>query len=163
MQRVLFAFSGGVDDVLSVHWLRQSRGYQVLAFLADLGQGGHAERLGELALECGAAGTVIVDLRERFVHDYIYPTLRSGAHYEGYLLATPLARSLISEHLVRLAIDEGIEIVAHGGSSRGNDQVRFEAAVAALNPTLSVMAPMRELSCTTLAEKMKRYGISSAA
>lgn len=154
MQKVLFAFSGGIDDVLSVHWLRQTRGYQVVAFLADVGQQCHPETLGEIALESGATGTLIVDLRRTFIEDFVFPTLISGAHYEGYLLATPLARSLISQEMVRLAMDEGIGIVGHGGSSRGNDQVRFEASMAALEPSLRVIAPMRELSCTTLEEKL---------
>lgn len=154
MQRVLFAFSGGIDDVLSVHWLRQTRGYQVLAFLADVGQECATEELGELAVESGATGTIIVDLRRRLMEDFVFPTLVSGAHYEGYLLATPLARSLISEQLVRLARDESIGWVGHGGSGRGNDQVRFEAAIAALEPSLKVITPMRELSCTSLADKL---------
>lgn len=165
MEKVLFAFSGGIDDVLSVHWLRQTRGYSVLAFLADVGQEAHLETLGELAVESGAEGTIIVDLRARFIEDYIFPTLVSGAHYEGYLLSTALSRSLISEQLVTRAHEEGIRLLGHGGSNRGNDQVRFEAAVAALDPTLRIIAPLRELSARTHEDKLallRRTHIMSA-
>ncbi|MEM7263329.1 MAG: argininosuccinate synthase domain-containing protein, partial [Planctomycetota bacterium] len=103
MKKVLFAFSGGIDDVLSVHWLRTSRGYSVVALLADIGQGKYLEPLAELAIESGAEGTHVADLRDRFVSHYVFPTLVSGAHYENYLLATPLARYVICEKMVEQA------------------------------------------------------------
>ncbi|MEE8142901.1 MAG: argininosuccinate synthase [Planctomycetota bacterium] len=155
MQKVLFAFSGGIDDVLSVHWLRQNRGYNVVALLADMGQSEYLEPLGELALESGAEGTIIVDLRRRFLEDYVFPTLISGAQYEDYLLATPLARYAICEEVVRLACDQSIEWIGHGSSLSGNDQVRFEASVAAMAPSLKVLAPLREWRFSSLEEKLQ--------
>ncbi len=128
MKRVLFAFSGGIDDVLGVHWLSKSQGHPVVALLADLGQADRLDSLGELALESGAQSTIIVDLRRDFIERFAFPTLISGARYEDYFLSTPLARYAIVTELVRLAREQGFEIVGHGASGGGNDQLRFEAS-----------------------------------
>ncbi|MCA8959899.1 MAG: argininosuccinate synthase, partial [Planctomycetes bacterium] len=108
MPRVLFAFSGGIDDVLSIDWLRRNKGFQVVALLADLGQGGQLESLAELALEAGAAGTHVVDLRRALLERFVFPCVMAGAHYESYLLATPLARYAICEEMVARAHELGI-------------------------------------------------------
>lgn len=154
MQKVLFAFSGGIDDVLAVHYLSRTRGYSVTAFLADLGQGAYLEPLGELALESGAAATHIVDLRDHFVRRFVFPTLSARAQYEDYMLSTPLARYAICEELVRFAAENDIEIIGHGASNRGNDQVRVEASLAALNPEIRVISPVRDLNFSTVEERI---------
>jgi len=156
MERVLFAFSGGIDDVLGVHWLSRTQGHPVVALLADLGQAERIEPLGELALESGAQSTIIVDLRRSFVEDFAFPTLRSGARYEDYLLSTPLARYAIAQELVRLAGEQGITVVGHGSSGGGNDQLRFESSVAALDPSLEIVAPGRRMPPLDLDQKMER-------
>lgn len=156
MQKVLFAFSGGIDDVLAVHWLKQQRGYAVVAFLANLGQESYLEPLGELALESGAEGTVIADLRPSFIEKFALPTLQAGAQYEDYLLSTPLARYAICDALVSFAHENDIEIVGHGASNRGNDQVRVEGSLMALAPQLQVIAPIRELAFGSTEERLER-------
>ena len=156
MKRVLFAFSGGIDDVLGVHWLSRIQGHPVVALLADLGQADRLEPLGELALESGAQSTIIVDLRRDFIERFVFPTLFSGARYEDYLLSTPLARYAICAELVRLAREQGFDTVGHGASGGGNDQLRVEASVAALDPALSVVAPQREMPMMDLAQKRER-------
>ncbi len=153
MQKVLFAFSGGIDDVLSIHWLRRTRGYAVVALLANLGQRNYLEPLGELALESGAEGTLVVDLQERFAERYVFPTLVAGASYENYLLSTPLARYAICEEMVDRARELGIEVLGHGSSGHGNDQVRFKSSVAALNPKLDVIAPLMERNYRSMEER----------
>ncbi len=156
MKRVLFAFSGGIDDVLGVHWISRTQGNPVVALLADLGQADRLDTLGEIALESGAQSTIIVDLRRSLVEKFIYPTLVSGARYEDYFLSTPLARYVIASELVRLAREQGFEVVGHGASGGGNDQLRFEASVAALDPTLTVVAPQREMPVMSLEQKRER-------
>ncbi|MGE3163717.1 MAG: argininosuccinate synthase [Planctomycetota bacterium] len=154
MQRVLFAFSGGIDDVLAVHHLSRTRGHAVTAFLADIGQQAYLEPLGELALECGAAATVVVDLREAFLRRFAFPALRAGAHYENYLLATPLSRYAICEELVRYAKENHIEVLGHGASNQGNDQVRVEASIAALASEMEVLSPIRDLNFGSVDERI---------
>ncbi len=156
MKRVLFAFSGGIDDVLGVHWLSKNQGHPVVAMLADLGQSDRLDSLGELALESGAQSTIIVDLRREFIEQFAFPTLISGARYEDYFLSTPLARYAIATELVRLAREQGFEIVGHGASGGGNDQLRFEASVAALDPNLDIVAPQRNMPYMDLPEKRER-------
>ncbi|MEM7166983.1 MAG: argininosuccinate synthase [Planctomycetota bacterium] len=156
MQKVLFAFSGGIDDVLAVHWLKEQRGCAVVAFLADLGQESYLEPLGELALESGAEGTIIADLRASFIENFALPTLQAGAQYEDYLLSTPLARYAICEALVSFAAENDIEVVGHGASNRGNDQVRVEGSLGALAPHLEVVAPIRELAFGSTEERLQR-------
>lgn len=155
MQKVLFAFSGGIDDVLAVHHLSRTRGYAVTAFLADIGQETYLEPLGELALESGAAATVIGDIRKEFLERFAFPSLRAGAQYEDYMLSTPLARYVICQEMVRHARENDMNCVGHGSSNRGNDQVRVEASFAALDPGLEVISPVRDLNFCSVAERIE--------
>ncbi|MCL5056767.1 MAG: argininosuccinate synthase [Actinobacteria bacterium] len=145
MKKIVLAYSGGLDTSIIIPWLKENYGYEVIAMAADLGQG---EELGPLegkAIKSGALKIYIEDVKREFVEDYIYPTLRAGALYEGkYLLGTSMARPLIAKKLVEIAEKEGAEAVAHGATGKGNDQVRFELTVKALNPNLSIVAPWRE-------------------
>ncbi len=145
MKKVVLAYSGGLDTSIIIPWLKENYGYEVIAMAADLGQGEELEPLHEKALKSGAGKLYIEDVKREFVTDYIYPTLKAGAIYEGkYLLGTSMARPLIGKKLVEIAEQEGAEAVAHGATGKGNDQVRFELAVKALKPELKIIAPWRE-------------------
>ncbi|AGL00031.1 argininosuccinate synthase [Desulfoscipio gibsoniae] len=145
MKKVVLAYSGGLDTSIIIPWLKENYGYEVVAMAADLGQGEELEPLHEKALKSGASKLYIEDVKREFVTDYIYPTLKAGAIYEGkYLLGTSMARPLIGKKLVEIAEQEGAEAIAHGATGKGNDQVRFELAVKALKPELKIIAPWRE-------------------
>ena len=145
MKKVVLAYSGGLDTSIIIPWLKENYGYEVIAMAADLGQGEELAPLNGKAIKTGAAKIYIEDVRREFVEDYIFPTLRAGAIYEGkYLLGTSMARPLIAKKLVEIAEREGAEAVAHGATGKGNDQVRFELTVKALNPDLKIVAPWRE-------------------
>lgn len=144
VQKVVLAYSGGLDTSIIVPWLRQNYGCEVVCFCADLGQSEEIEGLEEKALKSGASKVVIRDLREEFIRDYILPTLQAGAIYERkYLLGTSFARPIIARHQVQIAEQEQADAVAHGATGKGNDQVRFELTYMALNPRLRVIAPWR--------------------
>lgn len=144
-QKVVLAYSGGLDTSIIIPWLKENYGYEVIAMSADLGQGEELEPLREKAIKSGASKIYIEDLKEEFVTGFIYPTLKAGAVYEGkYLLGTSFARPLIAKKLVEIAEKEGAVAVAHGATGKGNDQVRFELSVKALNPDLKIIAPWRE-------------------
>ncbi|WP_347490033.1 argininosuccinate synthase [Desulfoscipio sp. XC116] len=145
MKKVVLAYSGGLDTSIIIPWLKENYGYEVIAMAADVGQGEELEPLHEKALKSGASKLYIEDLKREFVTDYIYPTLKAGAIYEGkYLLGTSMARPLIGKRLVEIAEREGAEAISHGATGKGNDQVRFELAVKALKPELKIIAPWRE-------------------
>ena len=145
MKKVVLAYSGGLDTSIIIPWLKETYGYEVIAMAADLGQGEELAPLREKSVKSGAAKIYIEDVRREFVEDYIFPTLRAGAIYEGkYLLGTSMARPLIAKKLVEVAAREGAEAVSHGATGKGNDQVRFELTVKALNPDLKIVAPWRE-------------------
>ncbi|ACV61491.1 argininosuccinate synthase [Desulfofarcimen acetoxidans DSM 771] len=145
MAKVVLAYSGGLDTSIIIPWLKENYGYEVIAMAADLGQGEELEPLHEKAVKSGASKLYIEDVRKEFVEEYIFPTLRAGAIYEGkYLLGTSMARPLIAKKLVEIAVKEGAEAVAHGATGKGNDQVRFELGVKALKPELKIIAPWRE-------------------
>ena len=145
MAKVVLAYSGGLDTSIIIPWLKENYGYEVIAMAADLGQGEELEPLHEKAIKSGASKLYIEDVRKEFVEEYIFPTLRAGAIYEGkYLLGTSMARPLIAKKLVEIAIKEGAEAIAHGATGKGNDQVRFELGVKALKPDLKIIAPWRE-------------------
>lgn len=145
MAKVVLAYSGGLDTSIIIPWLKENYGYEVIAMAADLGQGEELEPLREKAIKTGASKIYIENLQEEFVTDFIYPTLKAGAVYEGkYLLGTSFARPLIAKKLVEIAEKEGAIAVAHGATGKGNDQVRFELTVKALNPDLKIIAPWRE-------------------
>jgi len=145
MPKVVLAYSGGLDTSIIIPWLIENYGYEVIAMAADVGQGEELEPLNEKAIKTGASKIYIEDLKKEFVEDYIYPTLKAGAVYEGkYLLGTSMARPLIAKRMVEIAKKEGAEAVAHGATGKGNDQVRFELAIKALAPELKIIAPWRE-------------------
>jgi argininosuccinate synthase len=145
MAKVALAYSGGLDTSVAIPWLKANYDLSVVAFVADVGQGTDLEPVGERALESGAESTHVTDLRAPFAREFIQPTLKANAVYEsGYYLGTALGRPLIAAELVRMALENNCEFVAHGCTGKGNDQVRFETAVAALAPQLKVIAPARE-------------------
>jgi argininosuccinate synthase len=144
IKKVVLAYSGGLDTSVAIPWLKENFGCEVICFVADLGQGEELEGLRERALRAGASKIYIEDLRKEFLEEYVFPTLKAGAIYEGkYLLGTSFARPLIAKYLVKIAEKEGAQAVAHGATGKGNDQVRFEVSVMALNPNLKVIAPWR--------------------
>ncbi|MCX7609785.1 MAG: argininosuccinate synthase [Anaerolineales bacterium] len=146
VQKVVLAYSGGLDTSIIVPWLRENYGCEVIAFCADIGQGDEDLRgLEQKALRSGASHFLLRDLKEEFARDYLFPLLRSGAVYERkYLLGTSIARPLIARHLVEIAHEVGADAVAHGATGKGNDQVRFEVTIMALDPRLKIIAPWRE-------------------
>jgi len=147
MKKVVLAYSGGLDTSCIVKWLVK-KGYEVVCFVADLGQGlGKGENFGKIkqrALAAGASKVYIKDLKEEFVNDFIVPALKANAIYEGkYLLATALGRPLIAKYLVEIAHKENAQAVAHGCTGKGNDQVRLEVTTGILDPVLEIIAPVR--------------------
>ena len=145
-RRCVLAYSGGLDTSVAVRWLREELDYEVVTLTADLGgEGRDAADVTERALRAGAVAAHVVDARRVFVEHFVFPTLSAGALYEGvYPLATALARPLIAKLLVEVAREEGAVAVAHGCTGKGNDQVRFDVATAALAPELEVVAPVRD-------------------
>ncbi|OPY57886.1 MAG: Argininosuccinate synthase [Pelotomaculum sp. PtaU1.Bin035] len=145
MSKVVLAYSGGLDTSIIIPWLKENYGYEVIAMAADVGQGEELDLLNEKAIKTGASKIYIEDLKKEFAEDYIFPTLKAGALYEGkYLLGTSMARPLIAKRMVEIAKKEGAKAVAHGATGKGNDQVRFELAIKALAPELKIIAPWRE-------------------
>lgn len=145
MEKVVLAYSGGLDTSIAIPWLKETYGYEVIAVCADLGQKEELSGLEEKAIRSGASKIYIEDLRQEFVRGFIFPVLQAGAIYEGkYLLGTSFARPLIARKLVEIAQKEGAAAIAHGATGKGNDQVRFEVSVRALNPSLKIVAPWRE-------------------
>ncbi len=145
-KKVVLAYSGGLDTSIILKWLQTEYGCEVVTFTADLGQGEELEPARAKAILMGIApeNIHIVDVREEFVRDFVFPMFRANALYEGlYLLGTSIARPLISQHLVRIAHETGADAVAHGATGKGNDQVRFELSAAALDPAIRVIAPWR--------------------
>jgi argininosuccinate synthase len=145
VKKIILAYSGGLDTSIIIPWLKENYGYEVIAMAADLGQGEELEPLHEKAIKTGASKLYIEDVQKEFVEEFIWPTLKAGAIYEGkYLLGTSFARPLIAKRMVEIARKEGAEAVAHGATGKGNDQVRFELTVKALAPDLKIIAPWRE-------------------
>jgi len=143
-EKVVLAYSGGLDTSVILHWLVQ-KGYDVIAFVADLGQKADFKAIKEKALKCGASKVYIEDLKEEFIKDYIFPAIRANAVYEGrYLLGTSLARPLTAKAQVEVAKKEGATVLAHGATGKGNDQVRFELVYYSLLPGVKVIAPWKE-------------------
>jgi len=144
MKKIVLAYSGGLDTSLAVGWLKE-KGFDVIAYLVDIGQGLDKSKVSKKAYACGAKKVVIDDLKEEFVNSYITPALKANAVYEGkYFLATALSRPLIAKGQVKVAKKTGAKYLAHGCTGKGNDQVRFEMAFASLAPNLVVVAPARE-------------------
>ena len=151
-KKVVLAYSGGLDTSIILKWLQTEYGCEVVTFTADLGQGEELEpaRAKAVLLGIKPVNIHIIDVREEFVRDFVFPMFRANALYEGlYLLGTSIARPLISQHLVRIAHETGADAVAHGATGKGNDQVRFELSAYALNPAIRVIAPWREWDLTS--------------
>ncbi|MDD4801650.1 MAG: argininosuccinate synthase [Syntrophomonas sp.] len=145
MEKVVLAYSGGLDTSIIIPWLKENYGYEVIAFCADVGQGEELEPIREKALQSGASKVYIADMVEEFVTDFVFPVLKAGAIYEKkYLLGTSFARPLIAKKMVEIAEQEGAVAICHGATGKGNDQVRFELGVKTFNPDLKVIAPWRE-------------------
>ena len=162
-KKVVLAYSGGLDTSIIIKWLGEHYDCDVIAFIADLGQGEDLKAIRRKALETGAVKAVVKDCRKEFTERYVLPALRAGAVYERkYLLATALGRPLIAEHLVRTAQKEKAYAVAHGSTGKGNDQVRFDVSVKALDPSLEIIVPIREWELKSRDEEIayaKKHGI----
>ncbi|MHB1158864.1 MAG: argininosuccinate synthase [Chloroflexota bacterium] len=149
MDKVVLAYSGGLDTSVAIRWLQEKYDVEVIAVTVDVGSERNLDAIREKALKVGAIKAVVVDARELFVKYFVFPALQAGAIYEGsYPLATALARPLISKVMVDVAREEGAGAVAHGSTGKGNDQVRFDVSVAALAPDLKIIAPVREWRMT---------------
>ncbi len=145
INKVVLAYSGGLDTSVILKWLRETYGCEVIAFCADLGQGEDLPEVKRKALAVGASRVYVEDLRELFARDYIFPMLRASAVYEGtYLMGTSIARPLIARRQIEIAHEQQAEAVAHGATGKGNDQVRFELTYLSLDPEVKVIAPWRE-------------------
>lgn len=166
-EKVVLAYSGGLDTSIIIPWLKENYSYEVIAMVGDVGQGEDIEAVVEKAYATGASKVIVEDLREEFLTGYVFPALKAGAVYEHkYLLGTSLARPVIAKHQVEVAMREGATAVAHGCTGKGNDQVRFELTYQALAPELKIIAPWREWTlksredCLDYAEQ---HGIPVAA
>jgi argininosuccinate synthase len=144
-EKVVLAYSGGLDTSIIIPWLKENYSYDVIAMVGDVGQGDDLEAVVEKAYKTGASNVIVEDMREEFLTGYVFPALKAGAVYEHkYLLGTSLARPVIAKHQVEVALREGATAVAHGCTGKGNDQVRFELTYQALAPELKIIAPWRE-------------------
>ncbi|MCL0051762.1 argininosuccinate synthase [Thermodesulfovibrionales bacterium] len=144
-RKIILAYSGGLDTSIAVKWLIETYNAEVIAFYADIGQGEDLEAIKEKAIKTGASKVYIEDIRDEFVKDYIFPMLRTNAVYEGtYMLGTSIARPLIAKKQIEIALKENADIVAHGATGKGNDQVRFELTYYALKPDIKVVSPWRQ-------------------
>ena len=147
--KIVLAYSGGLDTSVAIRWLQEQYGADIATLTMDLGGQVDLEAARQRALDIGAIRADVMDARDEFVRDFVWPALRAGAIYEGvYPLATALGRPLIAKHLVRIALEEGASGIAHGCTGKGNDQVRFDVSAAALAPALKVVAPAREWGMT---------------
>lgn len=154
-KKVVLAYSGGLDTSVAVRWL-SDKGYDVIAYMVDLGQGGNFQKLKKRALSAGASKVIVQDLNKEFTEDFAFQSLKAGAVYESkYLLATALSRPIIAKGLVETAKKEKAGYVAHGCTGKGNDQVRFEVTVMVLAPELKIIAPLREWNMTSREEEIE--------
>ncbi len=144
IKKVVLAYSGGLDTSIIITWLKENYNCEVICVAADVGQKEELHGLEERAKSTGASKLYIADIRKELVEDFIWPTLKAGAKYEGYLLGTSFARPPIAKALVEIAKKEGADAVCHGATGKGNDQVRFELTVKAFDPHLAIIAPWRE-------------------
>ncbi len=155
-EKVILAYSGGLDTSVAIHWLKEKKGFDVVAVLVDVGQGKQLKPLAAKAAKIGAVKTYCLDAKREFVEQYVRPALQAHAVYEGkYLLATALSRPLIAKKLIEVARKEKAAAVAHGCTGKGNDQVRFDMAVLTLAPDLKIIAPLREWELTTREEEIE--------
>jgi argininosuccinate synthase len=163
MNKIVLAYSGGLDTSVAIKWLKEKYDFEVIAFCADIGQEENFDEIAEKALKTGAIKVYIEDMKEEFVRDYVFPMLRANAVYEtGYMMGTSIARPLIAKKQIEIAMKESAIAVAHGATGKGNDQVRFELTYYALKPDIKVIAPWREWefdSRTSLIEYAQKHGI----
>lgn len=163
VNKVVLAYSGGLDTSIILKWLEDEYQCEVVTFTADLGQGGEVEPARAKAKAAGVKEIYVEDLREEFVREYVFPMFRANAIYEGeYLLGTSIARPLIAKRLVEIARETGADAISHGATGKGNDQVRFELGAYALMPDVKIIAPWREwdlLSREKLMDYAQRHGI----
>lgn len=155
IKKVVLAYSGGLDTSIIIPWLKENYNCEVVAVCADVGQGKETDGLEEKALATGASKLYIADIRKELVEDFIWPTLKAGAKYEGYLLGTSFARPPIAKALVEIAQKENADAICHGATGKGNDQVRFELTIKALAPNLAVIAPWREWDISSREEAIE--------
>ncbi|NUQ02066.1 MAG: argininosuccinate synthase, partial [Armatimonadetes bacterium] len=149
VKRIALAYSGGLDTSVAVRWLQEKYQAEIVAIALDIGEERNYEAIRQKAVTVGAVESYVVDAKDRFAREFVFPALRAGAIYnDKYLLATSLGRPLIAEEMVRIAAETGCDAVAHGCTGKGNDQVRFEVTFAALAPSLAVIAPAREWGMT---------------
>jgi len=154
-KKVILAYSGGLDTSVAVRWL-SDKGYDVIAYMADVGQGGDFDKLEKRALSAGASKIIVEDLKDEFAKDYVFKSLKASAVYESkYLLATALSRPIIAKGLVEIAKKEKADYIAHGCTGKGNDQVRFEVTAMSLAPHLKIIAPLREWSMVSREEEIE--------
>ena len=154
-KKVVLAYSGGLDTSVILKWLQEEKNLDVVTYTADMGQGDIPDDLEEKAKSFGASKVIIDDLSEEFVSDYVYPMFRCNTLYEGeYLLGTAIARPLIAKQLVRIAESENTNIISHGATGKGNDQIRFEIGAHALNSDIQVIAPWREWNMSSRTDLM---------
>ena len=145
INKVVLAYSGGLDTSVILKWLQDTYDCEVVTFTADLGQGEELEPAKEKAKLMGIKEIFVEDLKEEFVKEYVFPMFRANALYEGrYLLGTSIARPLIAKRQIEIATETGADAVAHGATGKGNDQVRFELGYYSMNPNIKVIAPWRE-------------------
>src|SRR5690606_32588535 len=145
INKIVLSYSGGLDTSIMLKWLQEHYRAEIMTFTADLGQGEELEPARKKAEMFGIKDIRIVDVREEFVRDFVFPMFRANALYEGqYLLGTSIARPVIARHLVEIAQETGADAIAHGATGKGNDQVRFELTANALDPSIRVIAPWRE-------------------
>lgn len=168
IQKVVLAYSGGLDTSAIIPWLKENYNIDVVAFVADIGQSKEdLNGIEKKALQSGAIDCHVFNLKEEFIKDYVYPILKTGALYEGkYLLGTAMARPIIAKKQVELALSIGAKFLCHGATGKGNDQVRFETAYAALAPDMKVIAPWREWSLNSRESLLKylyKKNISTSA
>ena len=167
MKKVILAYSGGLDTSVILKWLQEEKNLEVITSTADLGQGDISDDLEEKAKNLGATKVIVEDLTEEFISDYVFPMFRCNTIFEGeYLLGTAIARPLIAKKLVEIGKQEGTNIICHGATGKGNDQIRFEIGAPVLNPSIEVIAPWRDwdmISRTDLMNYCKNYQIPMPA
>jgi argininosuccinate synthase len=156
INKVVLAYSGGLDTSVILKWLKEKYNCQIIAFVADVGQGDDFAAIKKRAFKTGASKVIVQDLKEEFVREYVFPSLSANAIYEGkYLLATALSRPLIAKKMVEIAVKEKADAVAHGCTGKGNDQVRFEVTIMAKAPSLEILAPVREWELKSREEEIE--------
>ena len=167
MEKVILAYSGGLDTSVILKWLQEEKNLKVITYTADMGQGDIPDDLEQKAKSFGASKVIIDDISEEFVKDFVFPMFRCNTLFEGeYLLGTAIARPLIAKKLVEIGLQEGTNIISHGATGKGNDQIRFEMGAHALNKNIQVIAPWREWDMTSRSDLMdycKKYQIPMPA